>query len=131
MVLSEYKTSKHYDPIVETLPEGFLRILECSLERHPREFLFVNTKLDAFTPQGFSTWVRRTTEELFDGRAPGISLLRHAFCTALDYNKMTGLEMDEIAMRMGHSTARQQEYRVLDMKPIHEYRRGLSKTSVS
>jgi site-specific recombinase XerD len=124
MVIAKHKTAKFYEPIVEELPEGFGRVLKESLERYPRQFLFVNSKGGAFTPQCFSKWVIRKTQDIFGDRAPGISLLRHAYCTALDFNKLTGLQQDEVAARMGHSTARQMEYRFVDEKPIHEYRRG-------
>ena len=124
MVIAKHKTAKFYEPIVEELPEDFVRVLKESLERHPRQFLFVNTKGGAFSPQCFSKWVIRKTQDIFGDKAPGISLLRHAYCTALDFNKLTGLQQDAVAARMGHSTARQMEYQFVDEKPIHEYRRG-------
>ncbi len=124
MVIAKHKTAKFYEPIIEELPEDFARALKESLERHPRQFLFVNSKGGAFTPQCFSKWVIRKTQNIFGDKAPGISLLRHTYCTALDLNKLTGLQQDEVAARMGHSTTRQMEYRFVDEKPIHEYGRG-------
>jgi hypothetical protein len=125
MVIAEHKTAKYYEPIMEDLPEVFVRVLKESLDRHPRRFLFVNSKGEPFTPQCISKWVIRKTRDIFGDKAPGISLLRHAYCTALDLNKLTGLQQDEVAARMGHSTARQMEYRFVNEKPIHEYCRGL------
>jgi hypothetical protein len=124
MTIGQHKTAKHYDAIKETLPDDFLRVLKDSLDRHPRLFLFVDSKGNAFTPQCFSKWFIRNTKELFGDKAPGVSLLRHAFCTDLDLNSMTGHQMDVVAARMGHSTARQMEYRFVDTEPIHQYGRG-------
>jgi site-specific recombinase XerD len=124
MVIAEHKTAKFYEPIVEELPVDFHRVLKESLRNHPRHFLFENSKGEAFTPQCFSKWVIRKTKDIFGDKAPGISLLRHAYCTALDLNQLTGLQQDEVAARMGHSTARQMEYRFVNEKPIHDYCRG-------
>ena len=68
-----------------------------------------------FSNQGFSKFVSRTTKRVFGSgdKAPGVSLLRHAFCTALDYNSQTGQERAELALRMGHSSPMQDAYRFL------------------
>lgn len=124
MTIGQHKTTKHYAAIEEVLPDDFLRVLKDSLDRHPRLFLFVDSKGNAFTPQCFSKWFIRNTKELFGDKAPGVSLLRHAFCTDLDLNSMTGLQLDNVAAKMGHSAARQMEYRFVESKPIHQYSRG-------
>jgi hypothetical protein len=49
MVIAEHKTAKFYEPIIEELPKDFVRVLKESVERHPRQFLFVNSKKDDFT----------------------------------------------------------------------------------
>ena len=124
MTIGQHKTAKHYGAIEEVLPDSFLRVLKDSLDRHPRLFLFVDSKGNAFTPQCFSKWFIRNTKEMFGDKAPGVSLLRHAFCTDLDLNSMTGLQLDNVAAKMGHSAARQMEYRFVESKPIHQYSRG-------
>jgi len=124
MTIGQHKTAKHYDAIEEVLPDSFLRVLKDSLDRHPRLFLFVDSEGNAFTPQCFSKWFIRNTKEMFGDKAPGVSLLRHAFCTDLDLNSMTGLQLDNVAAKMGHSAARQMEYRFVESKPIHQYSRG-------
>jgi site-specific recombinase XerD len=124
MVIAEHKTAKHYEAIVEALPADFVSILAESLKQFPRQFLFVNAKGGPFTNQSFSKWVISKTESMFGGKAPGVSLLRHAYCTDIDYNKLTGIQLDEIAARMGHSTDRQMEYRMVANEAIHKYNRG-------
>jgi hypothetical protein len=84
----------------------------------------VNAKGGPFTNQTFSK-----SESMFGGKAPGVSLLRHAYCTDIDYNKLTGIQLDEIASRMGHSTDRQMEYRMVANEAIHKYNRGSNNLS--
>jgi hypothetical protein len=120
MRLTKHKTSKHamhHGGITEQLPPAFMNVLKESLSRWPRQQLFVDSLGHPLTNQSFSKWVIRTTGRLFGGdKAPGVSLLRHAFCSALDYNKLTGAERDAIALRMGHSGAMQDAYRFLNLK---------------
>ena len=115
--LMKHKTSKHQahrDGITEQLAPGFMDVLSQSLASQPREYLFVNSKGQAFTNQGFSKYVTRTTKSIFGGdKSPGVSLLRHAFCTSLDYNTLTGQERVDLALRMGHSSPMQDMYRFL------------------
>jgi hypothetical protein len=119
MRLTKHKTSKHamhQEGITEALPASFMKVLEESLSRWLRQALFVDSTGKPHTNQSFSKWVIRTTRRLFGGdKAPGVSLLRHAFCSALDYNKLTGAERDAIALRMGHSGAMQDAYRFLNL----------------
>ena len=122
MRVTKHKTSKHAahaHGIEESLSAEFMHVLEESMEAFPRTHLFVDSNGHALTPQGFSKWVIRSTEVLFDGKAPGVSLLRHAFCTYLDFNKLTGVEKDGIAARMGHSAKQQEMYRFIDLRPLH------------
>ncbi len=122
MHITEHKTSQHRvheDGILEDLTPDFMKILRASINKYPRSHLFIDSTAKAYDRPGFSQWVRRTTQGWFGGRAPGVSLLRHAFCTDLDYNKMTGLEREETALRMGHEVKTQDRYRYINMKPIH------------
>lgn len=118
MFITQHKTSKHEvhsTGIQERLPDEFMAALRMSLDRWPRDHLFVDDKGQGYGRKGFSKWVRRTTERLFEGRAPGVNLLRHSFCTDLDYNKLTCAERDNIALRSGHSATMQDQYRFLSL----------------
>ena len=55
---------------------------------------FVDSNGNGYTPGGFSTWVRRTIARLFGDKSPSVSLLRHSYCTSLDYNTLTGAQRD-------------------------------------
>ena len=86
-------------------------VLTDSLSTHPRSHLFVDSNGRPFTNQGFSKFVTRNTKRIFGDKAPGVSLLRHAFATGLDFNSLTGVQREDIALRMGHTTATQDTYR--------------------
>jgi integrase len=116
--LTRHKTSKHEahrGGITEELSPQFMGVLSDSLARWPRDYMFVDSNGRPFSNQGFSKFVSRTTKRVFGSgdKAPGVSLLRHAFCTALDYNSLTGKERAELALRMGHSSPMQDAYRFL------------------
>jgi hypothetical protein len=116
MCINKHKTSKHEahsTGIVEELPEEFMSALRTSLHRWPRQHLFVDDNGKGYDAKGFSKWVTRTTGRLFGDKAPGINLLRHSFCTSLDYNRLTCAERDSIALRSGHSATMQDQYRFL------------------
>ena len=124
MVIGEFKTSKNRKPIVETLPTEFSRVVEDSIRAHPREYLFVNTSGLPFNATRFSEWCINISRSLFQGKVAGPNLLRHAFCTSLDFNKMTLAERDQMAEQMGHSSAQQEQYRFITLVPTHEYVRN-------
>jgi hypothetical protein len=122
MHVTKHKTSKHAvhaNGITEQLSDAFMQTLRASLEKWPRRALFVDSKGQVLSNQSFSKWVIKTTRRIFGGdKAPGVSLLRHAFCTNLDYNKLTGLERDSIALRMGHTGQMQDAYRFLSLNAV-------------
>ena len=78
MHIGQHKTSKHAihaAGITETLPQEFMSVLRVSLERWPRDHLFVDGSEKSYDGPGFSKWVIRTTSGLFGGnKAPGVSL---------------------------------------------------------
>ncbi len=123
MHIGKHKTSKHEvhsAGITEALPHELMQALRESLGRWPRVHLFMDAKRQAYTTQGFSKWVRRTTARLFGDKAPGVNSLRHSFCTSLDYNSLTCAERDDIALRCGHSSTMQDQYRYLSLDPVRQ-----------
>ena len=125
MEIGEFKTSKNRDPIVEVLPPDLLKTIKDSIEAHPRQYLFENTKGQPFTRECFSTWTLNRSRELHDGKEAGANLIRHAFITCdVDFNKTALAQLDNIAERMGHSPAQQAIYKYVTMQPNHEYLRS-------
>lgn len=111
LVLAEYKTSKKYGSHRRDIPEELARVIDASVRAHPRAYLFVNASEQPYTTKNsFTKFVNRILERLF-GRKITISLLRHAFISALDFNAKTPAELFHHARNMMHSIGQQQMYR--------------------
>jgi hypothetical protein len=110
LVLNQFKTAGKHKEIVEALPGPLVIILEQSLRRWPRKFVFVTKTSQPMTNNAFTKFVIRTFARLFDGRAAGTSLLRHAYVSErVDFNNMSMAERGAIAKQMGHSTEMQEK----------------------
>lgn len=109
LVINQHKTANTHQAIIETLPKPFERLLRASLQKWPRQHVFVDRSKRPYTNNGFTKYVIRTFAKLFEGRAAGTSLLRHAYISErVDFNKMSVAEREDIAKRMGHTTAVQE-----------------------
>lgn len=116
LTLKEYKTSKKYDEVTEVLPVALVREIRASLERAPREYLFVSPRDGRPYGPGreasFSKWANSLLERTFR-RPLTLTLLRHAYITGLRFDEMTPLEREDIARRMGHSVTTQMRYKFI------------------
>lgn len=109
LVINLHKTANTHHAIVEDLPPPLDRLVRASLRRWPRRHLFVDRSRRPYTNNGFTKYVIRTFASMFEGRAAGTSLLRHAYISErVDFNRMSVAEREAIAKRMGHSTAVQE-----------------------
>lgn len=115
MVVSEYKTAKHYDEIViDPLPAPLRTEIEASLKVSPRSWLFcADQKSDRpfVSNRTFAKWARLVLRRLFD-RPVTLQLLRHSYINSLDFNTLSVAEKKEIAAEMGHDVATQDRYRL-------------------
>lgn len=114
LTLNSYKTAKIYQQVTEELPPLLVTEIRASLARNPREYLFVSTRdrLPYHSEKAFSQWANSLLERTF-GKKLNLTLLRHAAITALDFNKLTPLERQDIAHRMGHSVETQGKYKFI------------------
>jgi len=111
LVIADFKTSKVYGQILhEKLPKELHDEIIISLQKQPREFLFVNARNEPFTRDTFSKWSSRVLEKLF-GVIMTLTIIRHLYISSLDFNKMTTKELDKIGKQMGHSLNMQSQYR--------------------
>lgn len=117
LTIAEFKTSKRYDSIAEELPETLVSEIRASLARRPlaaRGYLFVSVRdgLPFKTEKSFSNWANALLNRTF--RKPlTLTLLRHAFITALKFDEMTPLQRMDVARRMGHSVETQMKYKFI------------------
>lgn len=110
LVLHEYKTAKRYGALRRELPPPLAAVLAASLKRQPRSHVFLDSTGKPFKANSFTQHTNRCLRRLF-GRRCSVSLLRHAYISALDFNAQRPGELFEKARNMGHSIGMQQMYR--------------------
>lgn len=111
LVLHSYKTSKRYGVFQRDLPAQLVNIIETSLQKCPREYLFVDDKGQPYVKRNsFTRYANRTFERLF-GKKFTISLVRHSFVSNLDFNEETPAKLFQHSKNMLHSIGMQQMYR--------------------
>lgn len=111
IVLNEYKTAKHNGEYRRPLPPPLVAEIKASLEKRPRDYLFV--KGDGTPYELGNSYVRyanNTLKRLF-GCPLTLSLIRHSFISSLDFNTLSIAEKEEIAGDMAHTVNMQDKYR--------------------
>jgi hypothetical protein len=115
LVLNDFtKTSDTYERIVERIPQKLQSAVRKSLAAFPRNHLFVSTRTREpyRIPNSYAQFVRRTFQELFQGRSAGVTLIRHAYVNEkIDFNKMSLADREKVARAMGHSVGMQGLYK--------------------
>jgi hypothetical protein len=117
LVLREYKTSGTHGVFEKDLPETLCQEIHDSLEKHPRNWLFINANKEPFElSNSFIHYVNHKLKRIF-GKPLTISLIRHSFISTLDFNKLTIAEKEQIAKEMTHTTRLQDQYRLIFPEP--------------
>lgn len=112
LVLNEYKTYGKLGAMREKIPDKLAEEIENSLERHPRDFLFVNKNGEAYSGEQFSKWANTVFKRLFK-KPLTITLVRRSFISNMDMNTTSIAQKLETATAMGHGLSQQDEYRML------------------
>lgn len=108
LVLTKFKTSFIFNDIRETLPPQLRTLILDSVRLYPRKYLFVDSTGKPYVQNNsYSAFVRRTFARLFDGRKCGVSLYRHAYVSAINYDETPYSELKQTARNMGHSLGTQ------------------------
>lgn len=106
LVIRKHKTAsamRGSGDIVEAVPPKLVRMIETSINKHPRDHVFVDREGHPYSNNSYTKYVIRTFAQHFDGRKAGTALLRHAYVTdQVDFNKMSVEERERIARLMGH-----------------------------
>ncbi len=135
LVIGEHKTAAKQGELTEPLEPGFVADLRESLQRFPRDTLFVAdpppargagagnpvvvdaSRLPPMTANQFTHFVRATFKRLV-GRATGPTMLRHAFINErISWGRMSEQQLEELARRMGHTTGMQRMYKWTSLSP--------------
>ena len=111
--LRKYKTSKTYKDNKFYLPKELVKQIKLSLDKNPRDFLFVSPRNnEPYKSNTFNRWANRTLKKIFDKDNFSLTTLRHIYITRRDLKleEKSGLERNKIAKVMGHSVGTQQNY---------------------
>ena len=110
-VLQDFKTSKTYHEIRNTLPYELTQEIHASLLACPRTFLFTNAHGKPHTRNSFTLWTRRVLTRVLQTDFT-LVFFRHAFATHyVTHHNPTDLEISEISKKMGHSSEMFRAYR--------------------
>ena len=116
LVLREFKTANSAGIWRRTLPMTLTQELWTSLQAEPaRRWLFTTKPGLPYTAKNFSKWCCSVLQELF-GRPLTLTLLRHSYLNAMDWNKLTIAAREDLAADMCHSTEMQDAYRWISGK---------------
>ncbi|MGA1564270.1 MAG: hypothetical protein ACO35C_06645 [Pontimonas sp.] len=111
LCLNRYKTCRKYGRFSRTIPDSLVAIVRKSLFDQPRDYLFVNTAGEPYTlNNSFVKFANRIFYGIFNKHMT-ISLLRHSFISAIDFNQSRPADLVQVSKNMMHSMAMQQFYR--------------------
>ena len=106
-ILTDFKTAKSYNQITNDLPPQLIYEIQASLEKQPRNYLFLNANGVPHTRNSFVLWSRRALTRIFSVDFT-LVFFRHAFITNFistnDMAQITDGELKEISDKMGHSS---------------------------
>jgi hypothetical protein len=109
--LNEYKTAKRYGQFNRALPESLVAVIRASLQNDPREYLFLSVSGEPYTKKNsYIKFANRMLYSIF-GKHMSITLLRHAFISAIDFNASSAGDLMNVSKNMQHSIGMQQYYR--------------------
>jgi len=109
--LNEYKTAKRYGQFNRVLPDSLVAVIRASLQNDPRSYLFLSVSGEPYTKKNsYIKFANRILYSIF-GKHMSITLLRHAFISAIDFNASSAGDLMNVSKNMQHSIGMQQYYR--------------------
>jgi hypothetical protein len=111
LVLNEFKTSSAYKRYVNELPVELNKIIHKSLEQQPRDYLFVDSRGEAYEKEdSYYRFVNRTLQDLFK-KPITVSMLRHSFIIDERKRNVSPGEEEDSAKLMLHNMQQKNYYR--------------------
>ncbi len=118
LVLREFKTANSAGIWRRKLPMNLTQELWTSLQAEPpRRWLFTIKSGIPYTAKNFSKWCCAVLHKLF-ARPLTLTLLRHSYLNAMDWNKLTTAAREDLAADMCHSTEMQDAFRWISGKRL-------------
>jgi hypothetical protein len=105
-ILTDFKTAKTYKQITNNFPPELIAEIDASLEKTPRNYLFLNANGKPHTRGSYILWTGRLLKRVL-GTTFTLVFFRHAFVTnfifANNMATMTDAEVKLVSDKMGHS----------------------------
>jgi len=120
--LTDFKTASVFGRIVNLFPPELAQEIRLSLEKHPREYLFLNARGKPHTRNSFTLWSRRVLSRIFETDFT-LVFFRHAFSThymITHHHTITDAQIKEISDKMGHSAEMFKAYRWIQGLPSED-----------
>lgn len=110
LVLRDFKTARVFGEIRHPrIGAELARVIRLSLQKKPRNYLFVTSRGAPFTRNSFSRWASETLHEVM-GTALNLTMVRHLFISTLSMDTAP-IELKRIGDLMGHSITNQRLYK--------------------
>ena len=109
IVIGEHKTSKSHGELVEKAPVKLANQIKASLERWPREYLFVTGAGNPMSSNSYGAFVKKTMIK-YVGKPIGTTMIRHIFISDVVAHLESASEKKTVAARMLHSVSEQKGY---------------------
>lgn len=111
LCLNRYKTVRRYGKFTRSLPESLVAVIRKSVHDDPRDYLFVTIHGEPYNlSNSFVKFVNRVLYDIFKKHMT-ISLMRHSFISAIDFNNSRPGDLIQVSKNMMHSVQMQQMYR--------------------
>jgi hypothetical protein len=111
--IRDHKTRKLYGCLRRFLPEDLVKDVEVSLDAQPRQYLFAKGCEPHKSRAQFIKWKNSVFSELL-GRRVTTNIIRHAYVTSGDFNKLSIKDTNSRARQLGHSFSTHLAYRRVD-----------------
>lgn len=108
LVLHDFKTSKSHGVLVEKASSALTSVLRKSLERWPRDHVFVTASGNPMTPGAFGAFVKAAMSRAV-GKPIGPTMLRHIYISDVAIHGSKD-SREKAAASMLHSTKEQAQY---------------------
>jgi integrase len=119
MLLTDYKTAKIMKNYYKVLPKELVKVIKTSLQKQPREYLFMKTNsngsLDKYPrTESFTRWSNYVIKKALNNQQASLNTLRHSYDTYMQdkYPNMDVKQRMEMSRDMGHSVMQSLLYRL-------------------
>lgn len=119
MLLTDYKTAKIMKNYYKVLPKELVKVIKASLQRQPREYLFMKTNADGSLDkyprtESFTRWSNYVIKKALNNQQASLNTLRHSYDTYMQdkYPNMDVKQRMEMSRDMGHSVMQSLLYRL-------------------